>query len=1102
MGNFKQQFLPLWKTPWLRRSIISAVTFIIILTAIPFILQFSLTHLLIKQGASEASIEDINLNVFSGTLELKQLSITTGDYHPSKLDFLHTNINMLDLLSSKIVLQNTQIDGLDIDLQLLKDGNYALNGLPLPASQPATDSTLSSENETSTPIHFGVAKLSIINSKINYQEPGFSHKNRISSLHLSNLKSWDKASSAKLKVDAILNTAAFKLDADLTLFDAIPQFKGKASLGSLAFYHYQKFHAAYIDILDGGIQLDTGFDILLSDIITAKLDYDIQLKNVDINYQGIKPKFKKLSFQGKTELTNIDLANFLQQSQEDQGEKLLSLFTGTLELDQLLVSAGNHKPAEIKQLKIDVGNLDPLSNRFILDELSIDGLNTDIQRADNGQISVNGIVIPGTGTEADSESKDASTDQQTARPVAVEIHKISLTNSDINYQETGFQQLNHINTATLTNIKTWDKSSTAKLSLDSTINQAAFKLTAGLNIFSDEKQFKGSTSLSDLSFTPYAKFYDEYLDKLQGSISLESKFEVKLADSISAKLANHVEINDLDMDYREISQSVQQISWTGNSELSEKGEHRVKGDLTIKNNLTTDRKLNYLISSFEILTINGLETHQGATLLEKLQVKNMQLISSQKDKQLVSVDAISYEDIAFQASSSDLKIKQIEIDNPQISVSIKNQGEQKQKIIPQLALLLQTLERINPPSPEQAEQAEQDKKSIAQQAAKPLNLEIASLKLVKPGSLYFFDSSVTPGFITTIHLNRLGIDNISSQNNAHFDIALKQGDYATIDIIGDGLVLDPTKYVELTAKIKQLDLPPVTPYSNDVMGYGMRSGVVDSTIQVKIENREIDSEVNLKLDSIEVVETSKDTAEQLSSASGMSIDLALSALKDNDNIINLKLPVKGNLDKPDFDLKHIINMAMGKAMASATISYLKYALQPFGSLVTIFSMAKKAANHITLPPVLFEPNTLTIKKGQQELLDKVISVLKQRPGLKIKACGVSAEDDQVLIKSSLLKAETERLAALMKEKEKQQKAANKATDSKQQPGETETIAIDKIEIDPKLIHQKMHDLADNRSAKIKAVFLQQGGLESSRILNCLSTTKLEEKSKPSVELML
>jgi hypothetical protein len=48
----------------------------------------------------------------------------------------------------------------------------------------------------------------------------------------------------------------------------------------------------------------------------------------------------------------------------------------------------------------------------------------------------------------------------------------------------------------------------------------------------------------------------------------------------------------------------------------------------------------------------------------------------------------------------------------------------------------------------------------------------------------------------------------------------------------------------------------------------------------------------------------------------------------------------------------------------------------------------------------------------------------------------------------------------------------------------------------------MRELADSRSAKVKAVFLEQGKLESGRILNCLSTTNIDKKSVAAVELSL
>jgi len=1092
MDNFKQQFQLYWIMIWLRRSIISAFTFTLFLVAIPFIIQFGITHLLIKQGATEASIEDINLNLFTGTFELKKLDITTGDYSPSQLQHLQANINMLDLVSSQIVLHEIQIDGLNVDLQLLENGSFALNGLTLLNSESSPDepnvSDESDERESST-FEFGINKLSIINSKINYQESGFSHKNSINSLNLTNIKSWDATSIANLKVDAALNAAAFKLNVDLTLFNETRHFKGNASLGSLAFFHYQKFHGEFIDSLQGNIQLDSEFDISLSDIISANLDNNIQFEDLDINYQGIESRLKKLTINGKTQITNINFANFQQHKQStlnDPQQNLLNLFTGIVELEQLALSSDKNQPAKIKQIKADVKSLNALSNRFVLNELFIDGIKTAILRTDDGQISINGISIPSNDTAAE-ESTDA--DDTNTNPVTFGVGKFSLVNSDIDYKETDFLQQNHINSIILTNIKSWDKASTTGLEVESILNNAPFKLSAELNLFNNVKSVKGKASLSSLEFTPYAKFYTEFLDHLEGNISLESEFEVSLADSISARLANTIQVAGLKLDYQDLSQSVDKISWKGNTLFSEKAELLVKGDLQIINNLTKDKKQDYLITSFENLSVKDLEKSLESISFKQLNIDKMQLVNIQQNDRFIDLNSIKVQDLMFQPDTSDLKIKLIGLASPQIKVSIT-----KQKQLTQLLPLLTTIDNLLPP-PEDDVEAQPN-----QEQPKPLNIEIAELTLLNPGYIDFSDLSVSPNYKTKIHLNRLDVNDISSQKNANFDIALKQGDYTTVDIKGDGQIFNPADHIHFAAQIKQLDLPPVTPYTSSTMGYGMKSGVIDSTIKVKLDNREIDSEVKLVIDSIEVVETSKDTAEQISSASGMSIDLAISTLKDKNNIIDLKLPIKGNIDKPDFDLKHIINKAMGKAMKSATFSYLKYALQPFGSFVTLFSLAKKAANHISLPPVLFKPNSLVFKADQQKLLDKVVKVLQDRPGLKIKACGISALEDQVEIKSILLKAEIVRLEAEALKKSTEKKAENKSANSEEK--KAEEVEVDKIEIDPKLIHQKMRELADSRSAKVKAVFLEQGKLESGRILNCLSTTNIDKKSVAAVELSL
>ena len=222
----------------------------------------------------------------------------------------------------------------------------------------------------------------------------------------------------------------------------------------------------------------------------------------------------------------------------------------------------------------------------------------------------------------------------------------------------------------------------------------------------------------------------------------------------------------------------------------------------------------------------------------------------------------------------------------------------------------------------------------------------------------------------------------------------------------------------------------------------------------------------------------------------MSIDLALSTLKDSNNIIELEIPISGNIDQPDFDLSLIINKAMGNAMQSASLSYLKHALQPFGSLLTLYKLAKAASNHISLAPVLFVANSLEFKEQQQDLLEKVTKVLQERPNIKIKTCAISANQDQVAIKELLTEEETSRL--------KQKFSQDKSKDAQ----EKLKTALSQIVIDDKVVTQKMLDLANQRSAKVKAYFVEISKLESSRILNCLSSIKTDEKSNPLVELLI
>ena len=744
----------------------------------------------------------------------------------------------------------------------------------------------------------------------------------------------------------------------------------------------------------------------------------------------------------------------------------LNLFAGSVELKQLSFSAGNVEPLRLKHLAVDLQMLDLFSRKLIVNSLLLDGLNAVIQRNKNGDFVINGVKLPAADASA---SKEADAPSSSENSFGYGIKQLSIDSSSIHYQESEFSQKVSIKRLSLNGLESWNSSSPTRLSADLKIDDASLSLSAELLLFASDPHIKGQGTLTNLTLTPYAKFYRDYVTIKQGTFSLKTDFDVTLASSIIASTTNELQLNELELDYLQLNQSVSKVHWKGSTDLQANNQLSVKGRLEINGSKTVDTSQDYTIASFDRLSIDALEKSLQSISFEQLDLDKLKLINTSSNESFVSLNALSMSKLKLDSDSAALSIGQISIHKPALQLNIT-----AQKQLAQITPLQNTLDAMIPTGPDQTEA---DSKTD-----KPLQISIAAITLAEPGSIDFTDQSVTPNYHTQLFLNQIEITQLSPANNAHFVVAIRQGEYTGIDLTGDGLLFDPSTALTLKAQIKQLDLPPVTPYTTQAMGYGMKSGVVDTDIDLSLIKREIDALIRLKVDSIEIVETNSQTAEQVSSASGMSIDLAISTLKDSENIIQLELPVRGNIDQPDFDLSLVINQAMGKAMQSASLSYLKHSLQPLGSLITLYSLAKSAANHISLPPVLFATNSLDLKDDQQQLLDKVIKVLKERPGLKIKACGISSLEDQKSIHEELLAVELERLQKLAKKDEKVDPAT--------------------ITVDAQLIQQKMRNLADQRSAKVKAVFLQQGEIESRRILNCLSASKTEEKSEASVELTL
>ena len=304
MTSLKKTLIQNWQKRWLRRSAISLSLVAIILTVTPFIIQYSITNLIVKQGAKKAEIDDINLNLFKGTFELKDLVITTKTDEQIQFSYLYADINMLDLFSSKIVADKIEVNGIKTHIHRDDQGAITLNGLLLPSAANETEETKTDSGPVQ-PIKFGVNLLSLKNIDVVYSEPDFSQHKNIESIELNNLKSWDQDSSSQLKLSMQVNQAPIEINVDLKLFHSKKQMKGDFSLSTLDLSKYEKFYRSHLGHLNGHLSLQSSFDISLEEDdeqlkISAQTDNTLLVSDLDLNYQELAHTTKQISWKGQT----------------------------------------------------------------------------------------------------------------------------------------------------------------------------------------------------------------------------------------------------------------------------------------------------------------------------------------------------------------------------------------------------------------------------------------------------------------------------------------------------------------------------------------------------------------------------------------------------------------------------------------------------------------------------------------------------------------------------------------------------------------------------------------------------------------------------------
>lgn len=277
--------------------------------------------------------------------------------------------------------------------------------------------------------------------------------------------------------------------------------------------------------------------------------------------------------------------------------------------------------------------------------------------------------------------------------------------------------------------------------------------------------------------------------------------------------------------------------------------------------------------------------------------------------------------------------------------------------------------RAAPGHPEERGKGSERRQTVAAAPRTPLTpipVSIRSIDIIN-GSANYADHWIQPNFAVGIQTLNGSVSGLSSDPSSRATVKLdgKVDRYAPAHISGQVNLLSATTYSDITLSFTGLEMTTVTPYSGHFAGYKIDKGKLSVDLNYKVENRELTAQQHFVIDQLQLGERvkSKDAVK-------LPVRLAVALLKDRNGVIDIGLPMKGNLDDPKFSLGPLIWKAFVNLLS-------KIVTAPFAVLGHLFGGGAQV-NIIEFPA-----GSAAIDPAAKGKLAALVKALKDRPQLKL-----------------------------------------------------------------------------------------------------------------------
>jgi hypothetical protein len=250
-------------------------------------------------------------------------------------------------------------------------------------------------------------------------------------------------------------------------------------------------------------------------------------------------------------------------------------------------------------------------------------------------------------------------------------------------------------------------------------------------------------------------------------------------------------------------------------------------------------------------------------------------------------------------------------------------------------------------------------------------LQIGGLRLTN-ARLDFSDFSLPLPFRANIQNLNGEVSTLSTTSSEPATVSMEGqvNEFGQARIDGEANPWAPTELAHIDMAFRNLDLSRLTPYAVQFAGYAIDDGRIDLDLGYRLDQRKLRGDNNIVISDIVLGEKVEHP-----DAGSLPLGLAIALLTDANGVIDLDLPVEGDLDNPEFGIGSVVWQALGNLITKAVTAPFRL----LGSLVGIDSE--------DFGTLHFAAGRSEISPPDREQLLKLSEAMLQRPELTVEVGG-------------------------------------------------------------------------------------------------------------------